>query len=99
VKSSKEFLSVKNISGEQLGTQQADFTKDEISILKGQQSISKKVTVTYVNLYNVQKKAYDTSVKKLGYKNSFGSSKVTKEPDAESATRNKTEVITAELVR
>jgi hypothetical protein len=85
----KEFLAVKNISGEQLGTQTSDFTKLELQVLKGELPISKKIVAEYDTEYESEKKKYNLSVRKFGYTNTFGSSKVHREPDAIIITRNR----------
>jgi len=84
----KEFLSVKNITGQQLGSAESDFTKEELQILKAFAPITKEVIDLYTNQYETSKNKYKLSVRKFGYKNEFGSSKVTKELDKEALTRN-----------
>lgn len=85
----KEFLVVKNISGEQLGSQRSDFTRPELLVLKGETKITKKIAGTIETSYDTEKKRYGIAVRKFGYKNTFGSSKVSKEPDPMAIVRKK----------
>lgn len=84
----KDFLSIKNISGKEIGTESADFTKDEVYLLSGKSDINDAIISQYDTVYNTAKLAYTKFVQKFGYKNNFVSSKYN-EPDKVSATRNK----------
>jgi len=84
----KDFVSVKNLKGVDLGAETGDFTKDEMALLTGRESIDSEVIDKYRTEYNVYKLKYSREITKFGYKNTFGTSKY-KEPEVQVEVRNK----------
>lgn len=83
----KDFLSVKKLSGMDLGSETKDFTKEEFALIAGKTQITAEIARKYQTQYNTSKKAYTDLIKKFGYDNNFTNSKY-KDPDPTVAIRN-----------
>ena len=83
----KDFLSVKKLSGMELGSETKDFTKDEFALIAGKTPITAEIARKYQTQYNASKKAYTDLIKKFGYDNNFATSKF-KDPDPNAVIRN-----------
>ena len=84
----KEFLSVKNIKGLELGTTTSDFTKEEFALIAGRSPITNVVIQATNKAYDASRTKYSTAVGRFGYKNQFASSK-SKQPEPLVEARNK----------
>lgn len=83
----KDFLSVKKLSGMELGSETKDFTKDEFALIAGKTPITAEIARKYQTQYNTSKKAYTDLIKKFGYDNNFTNSRY-KEADPSAVIRN-----------
>ena len=83
----KDFLSVKNLSGVEMGSETGDFTKEEFALISGKTPLTAEIARKYQTQYNSSKKAYTDLIKKYGYINNFATSKF-KQPEANVAIRN-----------
>lgn len=84
----KDFLTVKNISGKELGTANSDFSREEVFLLNGKSTIDSKIIDQYSTIYKTAKLAYEKFVQSFGYKNNLTSSRFNT-PEINSLTRNR----------